>query len=305
MRHLGAALRIHFDQATFARCETGSGQIKIGGVALAPGRNEHIAHRKRRAGGQREGHVARPRRIAARHFFFPDKMHAGRGHRALDVFGNFAIKKCEKRIASVNEMHLNSERGESAGIFRTDHAGADNGQSLRERADLENFVGIMHAGMLERKLRRAHRRRPGSDKNFLTAQQSIWRDAHGVGVDKSRCTMKRLDLVAAHLLFPVPAFVSRDVRLVAHEICDGRLAPKREIHAKELARTHAGKGQRGLAQSLARDRAGVDPGATDLAKFFRQRHAPAKNPRRIRSADSCRSAADHHEVESLSLHSLG
>src|SRR5438128_8235739 len=102
--------------------------------------------------------------------------------------------------------------------------------------------------------------------------------------------MKRLDVVGAQLLFPAPAFVSRDVFLVAHKIRHSCLASKRKIHAKELTRTQAGKGQRGFAQSLARDRAGVDSGATDLAKFFHQRDALAEYTRRVRSGDSCRSA---------------
>src|SRR5882724_4972879 len=117
--------------------------------------------------------------------------------------------------------------------------------------------------------------------------------------------MKRLDGVDSQLLFPAPAFVSRDVLLMAHEIRDGRFSSERKIHPKELARTHAGKRERGFAQSLARDRAGVDPRATDLAKSFHQRDALAKNPRRVRSADPGRSAAYHHEVVGLSLHSLG
>ena len=114
--------------------------------------------------------------------------------------------------------------------------------------------------------------------------------------------MKRLDIVGSQLLFPAPAFASRDVFLVAHKIRDGRLASEREVHAKELARTHAGKRERGFAQSLARDRAGVDPGAANLAKLFHQRDALAEYTRRVRSGDSCRSAAYHHEVVGLRLH---
>ena len=144
-------------KSAFAWREAGGGKIEIGGVALPAGRDQHIVHRQRRAGCQRERDVAGRRRIAARHFFFPDKMHARRGHRALDVFGNFAIEKTEERVASVNQMHLDAERGESAGIFRPDHARADNRQGFRKHADLENFVGVMHARMLERKLRRTHR----------------------------------------------------------------------------------------------------------------------------------------------------
>ena len=132
--------------------------------------------------------------------------------------------------------------------------------------------------MFERKLRRTHGRRTGRDQDFFTAQKQIRTDAHGIGIDKTGRAMKRLDLVGSQLLFAPPALLRRNVLLMAHEIRDGRLSPKREIHAKELARTHAGKRQRGFAQRLARDRAGVDPGAADLAKFFHQRDALAKNP---------------------------
>ena len=87
---------------------------------------------------------------------------------------------------------------------------------------------------------------------------------------------------------------------MAHEIRDGRFAAKGEINAKELARTQAGKGERGFAQGLTRDRAGIDSSAPDFGKFFYQRDALAKNPRRIRSADSRRPAADHYHVEAFS-----
>ena len=50
------------------------------------------------------------RRIAARHFFFPVNSRR-RSHRALDVFRNLAIEKTEERIASVDQMHLDAERG--------------------------------------------------------------------------------------------------------------------------------------------------------------------------------------------------
>ena len=89
-----------------------------------------------------------------------------------------------------------------------------------------------------------------------------------------------------------------------HEIGHGGAAAERKINPKELARTPARKRQRGFAQCLARDRAGVDTGASDVAEFLHQRDAPAKNRRGICSADSGRSAADDHEVVGVGLHSL-
>ena len=66
------------------------------------------------------------------------------------------IEETEERIASVDQMHLDAESVESTGIFRTDHARPHNRESFWERADLENFVRVMHARMLERKLGRTH-----------------------------------------------------------------------------------------------------------------------------------------------------
>ena len=149
-------MRIDLDQAAVARGETGGGEIEIRRIALPSRCHQHIGHRESRAGRKRERHVSRGRRIAPCHFFLPDKTQTARRHRALDVFGNFAIEKTEERVAPVNQMHLDAERSEDAGIFRPNHAGADHCQGLRQRADLENLVGIMDARMLKRKFRRTH-----------------------------------------------------------------------------------------------------------------------------------------------------
>src|SRR6476660_8233485 len=119
-------------------------------------------------------------------------------------------------------------------------------------------------------------------------------------IDKTRGAVKRCDVEGAHLLFPAPAILRGDVCFMAHEIGDGRLAPKREVHAEEFARAHAGKRQRGFPQGFARKRAGINSGAADLAKFFHQRGALAKKPGGICSGDSGRSAADYDDIELLS-----
>src|SRR5438034_8007543 len=155
----------------------------------------------------------------------------------------------------------------------------------------------MHAGMLEWKFRRTYGRGTGRDENSLAAQQRVRSDTHRVGINKTRRTMKRRDVVDSHLLFSASAFVNRDGRFVAHEIPNGGLSPEREIHAKELARTYAGEGQRCFAQGLARDRASVNAGATDFTEFFDERDPFAKDPRGIRSANAGRPATDHYYAE--------
>ncbi len=111
--------------------------------------------------------------------------------------------------------------------------------------------------------------------------------------------MKRFDFVGSQLVFAPPPLLRRNVLLVAHEIRHRRLSAEREIHAEELARAHARQGQCGFAQGFARDRTGVDPGATHFRQFFDQRDAFAKNSSGVRSANSCRTAADHDKVKVL------
>src|SRR5213596_2591391 len=99
-------------------------------------------------------------------------------------------------------MYLDAKRGKRAGIFSADYPRADDSKCFRKCADLENFVRVMHARMLEWELRGTHRRRAGGDKNFLAAQQSIRDDFHAIGIDKAGHAVKRLDLVSAQLLLP-------------------------------------------------------------------------------------------------------
>ena len=197
-------------------------------------------------------------------------------------------------------MHVDPESSKSAGILRADNAGAYDRQRFREHADLENLIRVVHAGMLEWKFRRTYGRGTGRDENSLAAQQRVRSDTHRVGINKTRRTMKRRDVVDSHLLFSASAFVNRDGRFVAHEIPNGGLSPEREIHAKELARTYAGEGQRCFAQGLARDRASVNTGAADFTEFFDERDAFAKDPRGSRSANAGRPAADHYHIEVFS-----
>ena len=158
MRHFGAILRVHFHQTAFTRRETCRGEIQIGRIALASGSDEHVVHCDGRSGGERERYFPVRRRIAPHHFFFPDKIHAVSDHRALDVFRNLAIEKREQRVTPVDEMYLDAKRGKRAGIFSADYPRADDSECFRKCADLENFVRVMHARMLEWELRGTHRR---------------------------------------------------------------------------------------------------------------------------------------------------
>src|SRR5947208_10534239 len=178
-------------------------------------------------------------------------------------------------------MHLDPESSKSAGILRADNAGAYDRQRFREHADLENLSRVMHAGMLEWKFRRTYGRGTGRDENSLAAQQRVRSDTHRVGINKTRRTMKRRDVVDSHLLFSASAFVNRDGRFVAHEIPNGGLSPEREIHAKELARTYAGEGQRGFAQGLSRDRASGNTSAAIFTEIFYECVASAQYHRGI------------------------
>src|SRR6185436_16139958 len=97
-------------------------------------------------------------------------------------------------------------------------------------------------------------------------------------------------------LDPLPLAV-RHTFLVPHEIGNSGLAAKREVHAKETARAPAGKHERGFAQRLAGNGAGVDARATDQRGFLHESDFFAEQSPDHRAAGSGGTATKDDEIE--------
>ena len=178
VRHFGGLkMRADLDETAFAGRESGGGEVERRGVAAASGANEHAVTRERGARGQREDHVAGPGGIALHDLFLPVKAHAVGGHGVGQATGDFRIEKRHQRVAAVHQMHFGAQRGERAGVFAADHAAADHDELFRQRLEFEDFVRVMHAVVLEGKLRRSQWRRTRGDQNLLAVNQ-FFRAAH-------------------------------------------------------------------------------------------------------------------------------
>ena len=68
-------------------------------------------------------------------------------HARSDGRGDVLVEEGQQRVASVDEVHLDAERGEGAGVFGADHARADHRQARGQLDDLEDLVGVVDARM--------------------------------------------------------------------------------------------------------------------------------------------------------------
>src|SRR5206468_8119561 len=108
---------------------------------------------------------------------------------------------------------------------------------------------------------------------------------------------------------PLPLLLHDDV-LAVHERLHGELALHRDIHGVAIAAlVEAGEVQRGLAQGLGWNRAGVHARAAEHRLALDERHALAEVRRLRRALFTCRTGADDdevvHEVLSSWLFALG
>ena len=264
-------MRADLDETAFARREPSGGEVERFGVAAASGANEHAVTRERGARGHGENHFAGLGRIALHDLFLPVKAHAVRGHGVGQAAGDFRIEKRHQRVAAIHQMHFGTQRGERAGIFAADHAAADHDELLRQRLEFEDFVRVMHAVVLEGELRRSQGRRTCGDENLLAVNQffraAFTHNPDGMRIHETRCAVE-LGHAAQRQprLDPLP-FTVRHLFLVPHEVGDGGFAAERKVHAMKSARAPARKHERGFAQRLAGDGAGVDARAADQRAF--------------------------------------
>lgn len=299
-------MRAHLNESPFARRQSGGGEVERAGVAAASGAHQHAGTRERRARGQRKGHVAGLGRIAFHDFFLPVKAHAMGSHGVGQATRDLRIEKRHQRVTAIHQMHLGPQRREGAGVFAANHAAADHDELLGQRLEFENLVRVMHAVVVEGKFWRPQGRRTRGDENFLAANQSF-RTGFVDDPDRMRVRKARHAVELTHAaqrqprLDPLP-FTAGDAFLVPHEISHRGLAANRKVHAMKLARAPTREHERGLAQRLTGDGAGVDARAADHRGLLHEGNFFPEQARRQRAAGTGGTAAEDDEIK---LHKVG
>ena len=176
-------------------------------------------------------------RVAGRDLLLPVKVHAIFDHRRFENLRDLLVEERHQAVTTIDQVHLDPERGEGAGIFAANDAAADDDELLRHRLELEDLVGIVDAVVVERELRRPEGRGAGGDEDPVAAEQDFpvaGVDAHGVRVDEAARTANSRHAALIEPRLDAGAVRRSDIVGVPHEIADRRFALERKIDAVQL-----------------------------------------------------------------------
>ena len=180
-----------------------------------------------------------------------------------------------------------------------DHAPTDDDAALRDVAALVQQLGVDHPLAVDRHVRRVRGDRARREHHDLASQlgrRALARDGQRVRPREPRVAAQQLDAVALelvrhhgdlalqHVVEPVGQVLQRDVLLDA------------VAEPVEAALPKAGEVQDGLAQGLARDRAGVGDAPADRCAPLDRHDARAQLGGLDRRALPCGTGPDDHHV---------
>src|SRR5712664_2734946 len=120
-----------------------------------------------------------------------------------------------------------------------------------------------------------------------------------MGVYKGGLAGHELDMVECEVFQNEPALHVDDFTLVVHEIVDGKIFLERVVDTVETALLEAGKVERGFAEGLAGNSAGVDATAAHMLGALDDGNAFAEIGGLGAALFTSRAAADHDEIESI------
>ena len=223
-------------------------------------------------------------------------------HLVDQLVDDLAVEELERPLAPLDDGDLDAERGEDRRVLDADHAGADDGQRPRQARQSHDVVGREDAP-------RRPRRRPeparasvpdgdhdvgGRDLRACPCSDAIASvcgstnaasPAITVTSLRRSCVLDHLDLAADH------AVDAREQLRARRPPVEPR--PRQAIALARDARVH----DDGLAQGLARDRAGLDADAADAPAPLDDRRPLPELRRLHRRALAGRPAARRDEVE--------
>src|SRR5712664_444268 len=120
-----------------------------------------------------------------------------------------------------------------------------------------------------------------------------------MGVYKGGLAGHELDMVECEVFQNEPALHVDDFTLVVHEIVDGKIFLERIVDSVETALLEAGKVERGFAEGLAGNGAGIDATAAHMLGALDDGNAFAEIGGLGTTLFTSRAAADHDQIETV------
>src|SRR5712692_9862379 len=124
-------------------------------------------------------------------------------------------------------------------------------------------------------------------------------DGNGIRVLKGCLAADAFDLVECEVLQNAPALHVDDFTLVVHEIVDGKIFLERIVDSVETALLEAGKVERGFAEGLAGNGAGIDTTSAHMLGALDDGNAFAEIGGLGAAFFTSRAAADHDQIETV------
>ena len=211
-----------------------------------------------------------------------------------------AVDKRQQPLTRVDDADAHAHHREQRRVLHPDRAAADHHERCRDARQLQDAVRVEHELAVERQHHWAVRPRTCRDQYLLRAKRTcgaagivhrhlvrpvdVRRPAHQLDVVVPLDAFsEHLEVRPRHLALPMVQVFDRHARV------EPRPEPRR-IESPQLCQV-----SRGLAQRLARERAGVRHRATQPQPLD-ERHALSEVRRVLRRFDASGPGADDHQV---------
>lgn len=269
------------------------------GVASPSGGEKQVFAFERRAIGQRR-HDSRTLAFDARPTPALHEADAKGLHGLAEASDDLDVEEREDRPALIDQRHLDPKRREHARILAADHTAPEDSDRLRQAIDAEDGVAIPDVCVIEIDLNGTVGSRAGGDQEVIGRE----RGATFSAVDHHRFRVLEVTL-SAEVGYGVTLEVMHhsarlrlgDCVLTLDQLGDCGLGVELDRDSIEPPGAVSGEVERGFAQGLARESAGVDGRAARLRLRLDDRHALVEERRLDRALLTGRTGADYDQVE--------
>jgi len=145
-------------------------------------------------------------------------------------------------VAPEVQVRRHPHRGEGRRVLATDDAGTDHDQALRQRLEVQQLVGVVHAVVGEGKLGGMPGRGAGGDDDLVAVQLDFGavglHHAQRMRIDEARAAVQPLDAVLRETALDELALADDDVIAMPGEVGDRRLATSDRSTPKSWRECH-------------------------------------------------------------------